>query len=140
MHNTASRGETAFAPARLFSESDFARATIAGLSQAQKTIPARFLYDCRGSQLFEAITALPEYYPTRAEVEILSRRSSEIARLASTGRVVVEFGSGSSVKTPLLLNAVDAAAYVPIDISGGRTRSGWKPPMTIAPASPRPST
>ncbi len=122
MHNIATRGETAFLTPRLFAASDFAEAAIAGLSQPQKTVPARFLYDRRGSELFEAITALPEYYPTRAEIEILSRRSAEIARLTSTGRVVVEFGSGSSVKTPLLLDQADAAAYVPIDISEGFLR------------------
>jgi dimethylhistidine N-methyltransferase len=96
---------------------EFAASVLTGLSQAQKTVPARFLYDERGSQLFEAITGLPEYYPTRAEIEILHRHSGEIAQLASRGRVVVEFGSGSSAKTPLLLDEVDAAAYVPIDIS-----------------------
>jgi uncharacterized SAM-dependent methyltransferase len=102
---------------------------ITGLSQAQKTVPARFLYDERGSQLFEAITGLPEYYPARAEIEILRRHSGDIAQLASRGRVVVELGSGSSAKTPLLLDEVDAAAYVPIDISdrfftNPRSRSG----------------
>jgi dimethylhistidine N-methyltransferase len=100
-----------------FLENEFAKAAVAGLSQEQKTLPACFLYDQRGSQLFEAITELPEYYLTRAEIEILRRHSGDIAQLASGGRVVVEFGSGSSAKTPLLLDQVDAAAYVPVDIS-----------------------
>ncbi len=89
-----------------------------GLRQEQKAVPARWFYDERGSQLFEQITQLPEYYPTRAETEILRSRGGEFAELIGPGRAVVEFGSGSSVKTPLLLNAIDPAAYVPLDISG----------------------
>lgn len=91
---------------------------LAGLSQSPKAIPARWFYDERGSQLFEDITRLPEYYPTRAETEILSARGAEFAALTGPGRAVVEFGSGSSVKTPLLLQAIAPAAYVPLDISG----------------------
>lgn len=89
-----------------------------GLSGAAKAIPARWFYDHRGSELFEAITALPEYYPTRVERGILSAAAGEIAALTGQGRTVVEFGSGSSAKTPLLLSAVVPTAYVPIDISG----------------------
>lgn len=95
----------------------FAEAVARGLSQPKKTIPARYFYDRRGSELFEAITRLPEYYPTRTEVALLKEHSREIGRLAGTGKVVVEFGSGSSMKTPILVDAVGAAAYVPIDIS-----------------------
>jgi len=90
---------------------------LAGLSQPQKALPARWFYDERGSELFEEITHLPEYYPTRAETEILEAYRSEIAARTGKGRAVVEFGSGSSAKTPLLLNAIDPAAYVPLDIS-----------------------
>lgn len=89
-----------------------------GLRQAQKAIPARWFYDEVGSQLFERITALAEYYPTRAETEILRARGAELAQLIGAGRAVIEFGSGSSVKTPLLLECIDPAAYVPLDISG----------------------
>ncbi|MFW2351167.1 L-histidine N(alpha)-methyltransferase [Qipengyuania sp.] len=89
-----------------------------GLRQRQKAIPARWFYDEEGSRLFEAITQQPEYYPTRAETEILETRGTEFAELIGPGRVVVEFGSGSSVKTPLLLRAIEPAAYVPLDISG----------------------
>ncbi len=96
---------------------------LAGLSQAQKAIPARWLYDDAGSQLFEDITQLPEYYPTRAETEILTGAGSEFAKLIGAGRAVVEFGSGSSVKTPLLLSAIEPAAYVPLDISGDFLRA-----------------
>ncbi len=117
MHNMASSGASASFAQRFFPSDEFAAAVITGLSQAQKTIPASFLYDQRGSGLFEAITRVEEYYPTRAEIEILSRRSGQIAQLTSAGRVLVEFGSGSSAKTPLLLDQMTAAAYVPIDIS-----------------------
>jgi len=89
-----------------------------GLSQEQKAVPARWLYDNAGSLLFEEITQLPEYYPTRAETEILDQHGSDFARLIGLGRAVVEFGSGSSHKTPLLLRAIEPAAYVPLDIAG----------------------
>jgi dimethylhistidine N-methyltransferase len=91
---------------------------IEGLSQPRKAIPARWFYDHRGSQLFEEITRLPEYYPTRTEAALLARYSRDVGLIAGNGRAVVEFGSGSSVKTPALLSSVDPAAYVPIDISG----------------------
>lgn len=96
---------------------------LAGLRQSPKAIPARWFYDERGSELFEDITRLPEYYPTRAETEILAARGAEFAALVGPGRAVVEFGSGSSVKTPLLLEAIDPAAYVPLDISGDFLRA-----------------
>ena len=91
---------------------------LAGLAAATPAIPARWLYDRRGSELFEEITRLPEYYPTRTETGLLERYSGEIASMLGTGEAVVEFGSGSSAKTPILLRAVKPRAYVPIDISG----------------------
>lgn len=96
---------------------DFADAVIRGLSQRPRVVPARYLYDRRGSELFEAITHLPEYYLTRTEVALLRNHGQEIAHLVGRGGVLVEFGSGSSAKTPLLLAPVDPVAYVPIDIS-----------------------
>lgn len=81
-------------------------------------IPARWLYDRQGSELFEQITDLPEYYPTRTETGLLERYSAEVADISGAGRAVVEFGSGSSTKTPHLLHAAQPKAYVPIDISG----------------------
>ncbi|MFY7744164.1 MAG: L-histidine N(alpha)-methyltransferase [Erythrobacter sp.] len=96
---------------------------LAGLAEPQKAIPARWFYDDAGSQLFEDITQLPEYYPTRAETEILTGRAEEIAALIGEGRAVVEFGSGSSVKTPLLLSAIAPSAYVPLDIAGDFLRA-----------------
>ena len=89
-----------------------------GLARRPRAIPARWFYDRRGSELFEAITALPEYYPTRTETGILRAHAGDVATLTGPGRTVVEFGSGSSTKTPILLGAVDPSAYVPIDISG----------------------
>ncbi len=89
-----------------------------GFETRPRAIPARWFYDRRGSELFEAITELPEYYPTRTETEILRHACPEVATLAGEGRAVVEFGSGSSTKTPILLHSVNPAAYVPIDISG----------------------
>jgi len=89
-----------------------------GLGERQKAIPARWFYDLTGSELFEDITRLPEYYPTRVETALLERHGAEIARRVGPHRAVVEFGSGSSVKTPLLLREINAAAYLPIDISG----------------------
>jgi L-histidine N-alpha-methyltransferase len=95
----------------------FRNDVLEGFSSQPRAIPARWLYDHSGSELFEAITALPEYYPTRAERSILSGAANEIAVLTGAGRAIVEFGSGSSAKTPILLSAVEPAAYVPIDIS-----------------------
>jgi L-histidine Nalpha-methyltransferase len=94
-----------------------------GLGQPQKAVPARWLYDDAGSQLFEDITKVHEYYPTRAETEILETRGSEFAEAIGPGRAVVEFGSGSSVKTPLLLKAIEPGAYVPLDIAGDFLRA-----------------
>lgn len=96
---------------------------LAGLAEPQKAVPARWFYDDAGSQLFEDITRLPEYYPTRAETEILRTHSAAIAELIGPGRAVVEFGSGSSVKTPLLLSAIAPSAYVPLDIAGDFLRA-----------------
>lgn len=100
----------------------FRHDVLTGLAQRQKAIPARWFYDLAGSELFEQITALPEYYPTRVETALLAAHGQEIAALVGPGRAVVEFGSGSSVKTPLLLREIAAAAYVPIDISGAFLR------------------
>lgn len=96
----------------------FARDVLAGLTRRRKSIPCTWLYDHRGSQLFEQITQLPEYYPTRNETWLLERCAAPIAEEAGRGAVVVELGSGSSRKTPLLLDALAApSVYVPVDIS-----------------------
>ena len=93
-----------------------------GLSEPIPAIPARWLYDRRGSELFDDITRLPSYYPTRTETALLEARMNEIAKKACDGCAIVEFGSGSSTKTPLLLSAMRPCAYVPIDISGDYLR------------------
>ena len=97
---------------------EFAEAVLAGLTRKPRSIPCRFLYDARGSELFEEITKLHEYYPTRTETALLEAYGPEIAELAGPRRVLVEFGSGSSRKTSLLLSALwPVAAYIPIDIA-----------------------
>lgn len=110
-----------------------------GLTARPRAIPARWFYDRRGSELFEDITQLPEYYPTRTETALLERVCPEVARAVGLGGAVVEFGSGSSVKTPILLRALRPAAYVPIDISGdflrdsARTIAAQFPVMAVEP-------
>jgi len=90
---------------------------LSGLTRHPKTLPPKWFYDARGSELFEEITRLPEYYPTRAEREILEERSEEIAA-ASGARTVIELGSGSSEKTRHLLDALPGLhSYVPVDVS-----------------------
>lgn len=97
---------------------EFRNAVLAGLAGQPRAIPAKFLYDARGSALFDAICNLPEYYLTRTETAILRERASEIAGLAGAGCALVEFGSGSSVKSRLLIEALpDLAVYAPIDFS-----------------------
>jgi hypothetical protein len=89
-----------------------------GLAEPIPSIPARWLYDRRGSELFDDITRLEEYYPTRTETALLTRIMPDIVAALRPGMAVVEFGAGSATKTPLLLGAIHPAAYVPIDISG----------------------
>ncbi len=97
----------------------FARAVLSGLGAPRKTLPCQYLYDERGSELFERITVLPEYYPTRTEVAILSSCVGAVVAGTPAGSVLVEFGSGSSRKTEILLAALDKlAAYVAVDVSG----------------------
>jgi dimethylhistidine N-methyltransferase len=89
-----------------------------GLAEPIPAIPARWLYDRRGSELFDAITRLPSYYPTRTETALMQSWIGEIAAAIGPVEAVVEFGAGSQTKTPLLLRAIHPKAYVPIDISG----------------------
>jgi dimethylhistidine N-methyltransferase len=99
-------------------QESFRQAILQGLSRARKAIPCRFLYDSRGSALFEAICRQPEYYPTRVETGILQERANEIAALIGPNCRLVEFGSGSSLKIRILLDALETpAAYIPVDIS-----------------------
>jgi dimethylhistidine N-methyltransferase len=90
-----------------------------GLSATPKRVPAKYFYDGAGSQLFEQITELPEYYPTRCEMSILHDHAADIAKLISAGAALVEFGSGSNKKARILLRAAPPlAAYIPVDICG----------------------
>src|SRR5215468_4865657 len=92
---------------------------VAGLLAEPKRLPPKYFYDQIGSELFQRITALPEYYLTRTEIGILEARAGEIAKLIPANAAVVEFGAGSSVKTRILLRAAPhISAYVPVDISG----------------------
>ena len=96
---------------------------ISGLSQPQKSLPCKFLYDETGSKLFNEICKLDEYYPTRTENQILRDNTSDIARLVGRGCRLVEFGSGTSVKTRHLLSHFGGLfSYIPIDISGAQLR------------------
>jgi dimethylhistidine N-methyltransferase len=102
----------------------FATDVLAGLGRAQKQIPPKYFYDAEGSRLFEAICELPEYYPTRTETGLLRAHAAEIAQAVPEAAVLVEFGSGSSLKTRILLDAApQIAAYAPIDISAEALRA-----------------
>ncbi|MEU5510130.1 L-histidine N(alpha)-methyltransferase [Streptomyces fungicidicus] len=108
-----------------------------GLTGSPKTLPPKWFYDAHGSELFEEITALPEYYPTRAEREILLARADEIAA-ASGARTLVELGSGSSEKTRHLLDALTGLhTYVPVDVSesaltlAGRALAADRPGLDV---------
>jgi L-histidine Nalpha-methyltransferase len=100
----------------------FREDVLAGLSAPIPAVPARWLYDRRGSELFDEITRLPAYYPTRTETALLERILPDVAARVPASSAVVEFGAGSATKTPLLLEAVRPAAYVPVDISGDYLR------------------
>jgi dimethylhistidine N-methyltransferase len=96
----------------------FYEEVVHGLNQDDKTLPCKFFYDERGSKLFDQICDLPEYYPTRTEMAIMKANIAEITALLGPGCRLVEYGSGSSLKTRVLLdNAPDLASYHPVDIS-----------------------
>jgi dimethylhistidine N-methyltransferase len=98
-------------------DADFKADVLAGLSAMPKRLQAKYFYDGVGSQLFERITDVPEYYPTRTEMQILRDHAADIAKLIAPGSALVEFGSGSSKKARILLGAAPPlAAYVPVDI------------------------
>ena len=103
-------------------DSAFQEDVLAGLSAYVPAVPARWLYDHRGSELFDEITRLPSYYPTRTETALLKQIMPEIASRIHGRTAVVELGAGSATKTPLLLETIHPAAYVPVDISGDYLR------------------
>jgi dimethylhistidine N-methyltransferase len=111
---------SALAKAHRFDEqtSVFAGDVIDDLSQHPKRLSPKYFYDAAGSELFEQITLLPEYYPTRTELSILRDRGSAIADIIPSGAALVEFGAGATTKVRLLLDQCAFGAYVPVDISG----------------------
>ena len=96
---------------------DLRAEVLEGLSLPQKRLSPKFFYDRKGSLLFDAITELPEYYPTRTEIGILRAHGEAMAELIGKGQVLIELGSGSSLKIQILLAALEPAVYVPVDIS-----------------------
>lgn len=120
--------------------SDLETDVVAGLSRSEKSIPPKHFYDARGSELFEEITELPEYYPTRTEVALLTRIAPEIAAAIPDGSALVEFGSGASTKTRIVLDAApQVGVYAPIDISASALEGAARairadyPDLTVAP-------
>jgi dimethylhistidine N-methyltransferase len=111
----------------------FREDVLAGLAAAIPAVPARWLYDRRGSELFDEITRLPTYYPTQTETALLRAIMPEVAALSAKNAAVVEFGAGSATKTPILLEAIAPAAYVPIDISGDYLDQSVQPLKTRFP-------
>jgi len=119
----------------------FRQDVVAGLSLPQKTLPPKHFYDAAGSRLFERICRLPEYYLTRAELALTRAHLPAIARFAGTGGILLEYGSGESLKTRLLLRAMRPSVYMPVDISQDALRlAGAKlarefPELRIAPVA-----
>jgi L-histidine Nalpha-methyltransferase len=119
----AALAQTALRHAPEVVQSDFAHDVIAGLSARPKQLSPKYFYDELGAQLFEEITRLPEYYPTRCELAILATHAAEIAKRVPADAALIEFGSGSTRKARMLLDAASAiAAYVPVDISSEMLR------------------
>jgi L-histidine Nalpha-methyltransferase len=95
----------------------FREDVLAGLALPQKSLPPKYFYDDAGSRLFERICRLREYYPTRAELALTKKHIREISRFAGRGCALLEYGSGESLKTRLLIRALRPSAYRPVDIS-----------------------
>ncbi len=113
---------------------------IRGLTDSVKTLPAVLFYDAKGARLFEEICEQPEYYPTRTEIEILTRHAPNLAQHAGAHAALIEYGSGAGVKVRYLLDALrDPAAYIPVDVSQeqlvhvARERGRQYPGLRIAP-------
>jgi len=102
---------------------DIAADVLSGLSREHKSIPPKYFYDAEGSRLFDAITELPEYYPTRTELAMLHEYADDIAEKAGTGHLLVEPGSGSCTKARVLFEGLKPCAYVPMDISADHLRA-----------------
>jgi dimethylhistidine N-methyltransferase len=98
----------------------FLREVISGLSKPRKELSPKYFYDARGCELFDAICELPEYYPTRTEMNMMQDHAGEMAQQLGPQSVLIEYGSGNSRKTHVLIEALAPVAYVPIDIAGGQ--------------------
>ena len=124
-------------PTRPVADTQFARDVMAGLTARPKRLSPKYFYDAAGAQLFDEITTLPQYYPTRCELAILRENAAAIARLIPQDAALIEFGSGSSKKARILLAAApQVAAYVPVDISiryAHRPRRRASPRLPAAP-------
>lgn len=112
---------------------DFSRDVLQGLDKRPASIPPKYFYDAKGSQLFDAITQLPEYYQTRTEITILKNNAAAIARHVGTGSLLVEPGGGSCAKVHLLLEGLKPVAYVPMDISKQHLQLATKKLATVFP-------
>ncbi|MFN2645244.1 MAG: L-histidine N(alpha)-methyltransferase, partial [Burkholderiales bacterium] len=105
---------------------NFRKDVLEGLSRPQKALAPKYFYDAAGSRLFERICRLPEYYPTRTELAITRRFLREMARFAGKGAALLEYGSGESLKTRLLIGALEPTVYMPVDISSDALRAAAK--------------
>lgn len=116
---------------------EFLSDVLHGLCQRQRTIPPKYFYDARGSRLFDLICTTPEYYPTRTETGILEQYGAQMAELIGTSCAIIELGSGSATKTPLLLQHLsNDAVYVPIDICEPHLLQSTQRLMDMFPAMP----
>ena len=107
----------------LSAQQSFLNEVLAGLAKAQKQIPAKYFYDRRGCELFSAICDLPEYYLTRTETVMMQLFAPEMAKLLGDGCLLIEFGSGTSRKTRILLECLQPLAYMPVDIACEQLRT-----------------
>lgn len=125
----------AFAPVSIGEENIFLSDVLAGLGKTVKAIPPKYFYDAQGSHLFDLICATPEYYPTRIETAILECHGAEMAEMIGNACTLIELGSGSATKTPLILrHLTDDAMYVPIDICEPHLRNSTQRLQTMFPA------
>lgn len=99
---------------------------LAGLGSSPKALSPKYFYDARGCELFEAICELPEYYPTRTELALMHDHAADMAAQLGEGGLLIEFGSGASVKTEVLLRTLRPAAYVPVDIAADALQTSMR--------------
>jgi dimethylhistidine N-methyltransferase len=107
----------------LSAQQSFLNEVLAGLAKPQKQIPAKFFYDSRGCELFDAICELPEYYLTPTETAMMQQSAAEMAQLLGGGCLLIEYGSGASRKTRILLECLQPPAYMPVDIACEQLRA-----------------